>query len=258
MSQDFFSIYLRVLFFKKNILDITNKKLTKTNIIMKTKLIPAITLAVLLLTSISCKNEKKNEEETSSATPEKVTETPAIALAYTVDPSSSIIEWTGKKPIGQHTGTIQVAKGSIQTSDGKIQNGTFTIDMNSIVVTDLEGDEKLGLEGHLKGEGEGKEDHFFNVAKFPSATFDMTQLSEKEGKMFIEGSLTLKGIKKEVSFPVSVTTTENDLSIASDVFTIDRTQWGVNYKSKSVVENLGDKFINDDIELKIKVKATKI
>ncbi|WP_025742576.1 YceI family protein [Aquimarina pacifica] len=223
---------------------------------MKFKLTSAIVVTCLVLTSISCKNEKKNESEVTIS--ENTVETPVVSLQYAVDKTSSIIEWTGKKPIGQHTGTIQVIDGAINTKEGKIQNGTFTIDMNSIVVTDLEGDKKAGLEGHLKGEGEGKEDHFFNVAKYPSATFEMTHITEKEGKTFAEGNLTLKGVKKNIAFPVSVTTSENNISLNSDVFTIDRTQWGVNYKSKSVVENLGDKFINDDIELKISVKATKI
>ena len=47
------------------------------------------------------------------------------------------------------------------------------------------------------------------------------------------------------------------MTIESEAFTIDRTKWGVNYGSKSVFDDLGDKFINDDIELKILVSAKK-
>jgi hypothetical protein len=47
------------------------------------------------------------------------------------------------------------------------------------------------------------------------------------------------------------------MTLNTEVFTINRTDWGVNYGSKSVFENLGDKFINDDIELKISIKANK-
>ena len=47
------------------------------------------------------------------------------------------------------------------------------------------------------------------------------------------------------------------MEITSEEFTIDRTKWNVNYGSKSVFDGLGDKFINDDISLKINLKANK-
>jgi len=36
---------------------------------------------------------------------------------------------------------------------------------------------------------------------------------------------------------------------------IDRTKWDVNYGSKSLFDNLGDKFISDNIELQIELQA---
>ena len=69
--------------------------------------------------------------------------------------------------------------------------------------------------------------------------------------------LTLKGIKKNISFPATISSNDSETTITSDVFTINRTEWGVNYGSKSVFENLGDKFINDDIEIKVSLKAKK-
>ena len=47
------------------------------------------------------------------------------------------------------------------------------------------------------------------------------------------------------------------MTIQSEAFIIDRTQWGVNYGSKSIFDDLGDKFINDDMELKILILAKK-
>ena len=47
------------------------------------------------------------------------------------------------------------------------------------------------------------------------------------------------------------------LTLSSEVFTIDRSKWNVKYGSKSFFDDLKDKFINDDIELKITVKANK-
>jgi len=47
------------------------------------------------------------------------------------------------------------------------------------------------------------------------------------------------------------------VEVTTPPFTIDRTQWGVNYGSKSVFDNLGDKFINDEVGITITLKAGK-
>ncbi|WP_378187047.1 YceI family protein [Aquimarina sp. W85] len=222
---------------------------------MKTKIMSVFALATLVFTSISCKGENKNETEAAAA--EAVKEAPVEAISYNVDPATSTIEWVGSKPTGEHKGTIAIANGTVKATADNIEEGSFTIDMNTITVTDLEGDEKAGLEGHLKGEGEGKEDHFFNVAEHPTASFEITGISEKEGKTMIDGNLTIKGIKKNISFPATTSIEGDTMSLTSEEFTINRTEWNVNYGSKSVFEGLGDKFINDDIKLKVMIKAKK-
>lgn len=222
---------------------------------MKTKLNFLSLLAVFTVFFISCKGEKKNETDANAA--EEVKETPVAAITYAADPASSTIEWVGKKPLGQHTGTIAISQGTLSVKGDAIESGTFMMDMNSITVTDLEGEEKAGLEGHLKGLAEGSEDHFFNVAKFPTASFAITGISEEEGKKYVKGNLTIKGISKNISFPVTTSTQGDEMTLSSETFTINRTQWNVNYGSKSIFSDLGDKFINDDIELKVTIKAKK-
>ena len=64
----------------------------------------------------------------------------------------------------------------------------------------------------------------------------------------VSGNLTMKDQTHNVTFPASVSFNENTMSLQSETFAIDRTKWGVNYGSKSVFDNLGDKFINDEIE----------
>jgi len=139
-----------------------------------------------------------------------------------------------------------------------LQSGTFLIDMNSIVSLDLEeGDMKTNLENHLKGTVEGKEGDFFNVTQFPTGAFEVTGVSDEGDKAMLSGNLTLKGVKQNITFPVAVANEGDMLTITSEAFTIDRTKWGVNFGSKTVFDNLGDKFINDEIELKINVVAYK-
>jgi polyisoprenoid-binding protein YceI len=223
---------------------------------MRTKFLKFSMILVIAIAFTSCK-DKATEANTSEAEAAAISED--ASQKYTANVGGSSIEWKGFKPTGAHNGTINLDSGIFKTNDGKLQSGTFLIDMTSITVTDLEsGDGKESLEGHLKGETDGKENHFFDVAKFPSAEFEITGTEALEnGKTTLSGNLTIKDQKHNISFPVTISKDGHMMTIQSEAFTINRTQWGVNYGSKSVFDDLGDKFINDDMELKIMILATK-
>ncbi|WOD43866.1 YceI family protein [Hwangdonia lutea] len=217
---------------------------------MKKSIVTLFTITTLVVSLTSCKNKAK-EADTKEA--EAVAQTEATAEKYTANVSESTIEWKGFKPTGTHFGTISLENGVLNLQDGKINSGTFLIDMNSITVLDMPEDD----ENHAKLTGHLKSDDFFHVEKHPSAAFEITGLSEVEGKTMLSGNLTLKETKNNVTFPVTVTNTDGAVTLTSETFTIDRSKWNVKYGSKSFFDDLGDKFINDDIELKITVKATK-
>ena len=215
---------------------------------------------ILALTVASCKNNNANAEQAveqaadqAAAAVEQAATAVMVSGTYTVEPSS-VVEWVGKKPTGQHTGTIGLQSGSLTVDNGKV-TGDFTIDMNSITLTDItEADGKLDLEAHLKGTGkEDGADHFFNVKTYPTGTFKLTSFDGAN----VTGDLTLKGKTKTISFPATLTITDNEVTLESKPFEINRVDFGVNYASKSVFGDLKDKFINDEIELVVKVKAKK-
>lgn len=207
--------------------------------------------------TVACKNESKNKVEPTEAQ-EAATPT-AEAVSYEIDTAASTIHWRGTKPTGEHQGTLAIQDGSITATGEEITSGKVTLDMNSITVTDEGMDEKdrTSLENHLKGTVEGKETDFFNVNQYPTASFEITGMTEEEGQKMLQGNLTIKDQTKNIQFPVRSEINENELSLESETFTIDRTNWNVNYGSKSVFDNLGDNFISDDMELTIEVKATK-
>ncbi|HZW62354.1 MAG TPA: YceI family protein [Flavobacteriaceae bacterium] len=222
---------------------------------MKTTLSTLALLTFFSLAVVSCKN-KANEAVTSEAEAAAVSE--PTSEKYIADVSASVIEWKGFKPTATHHGTVKLDTGTFQITDGNIQSGTFLIDMKTITDLDLEGDMKNNLEAHLMGTVEGKEGDFFNVNLFPTGAFEVTGTEAiADGKINLSGNLTLKGIKHNVTFPATVTREGDTVTLTSDSFTIDRTKWGVNFGSKTVFDNLGDKFVNDEIELKITVVAHK-
>ncbi|SFJ17672.1 YceI family protein [Myroides guanonis] len=221
---------------------------------MKKHVITLFALAALSLTA--CKNDKKVDETTTVETVEASKD----SQQYNAVVSDSKINWEGSKVVGgKHHGTISLANGTINVKDGKIENGTFVIDMNSITVTDLvSADGKEDLEAHLKGTSSDESaDHFFNVAKYPQATFNITSIKEENGVTTVVGNLTIKGTTKNVEFPAVINTSENEVSIHADAFPINRTEFGVNYNSNSVFDGLGDKAINDNIEIKLHIVAKK-
>lgn len=208
------------------------------------------------LTFFAC-NDKAKEANTSEAAPAKVAE--VSAAKYTINPTESQIEWKGFKPTGTHNGVIFIKDGTINMDEVNIVGGNVVINMSSLRVLDLEGEGKTKLENHLKGTVEGMEGDFFNVNEYPEATFEITGTTAIENGGFnLSGNLSMKGEKHNITFPVKVSVNGDDLVIKSEAFTIDRTKWGVNYGSKSVFDNLGDSFINDEMELKITVTATKV
>lgn len=219
---------------------------------MKKSILSLFVVAALSLT-VACKNDKSNAKDA-----EDVAEASADATPYLVDLSSSRIDWIGSKPAGKHNGTIELSSGEIFVKDGAIESGNFVIDMNSILVLDLtEETGKADLEAHLKGSAEGKEDHFFDVANFPEGKFALTSVNTVDGVTTINGNLTLKDVTKNVSFPATISVDDSTISLTSESFMINRTDWGINFMSKSFFDDLKDKFINDDIELKVTVVAKR-
>lgn len=219
------------------------------------KLISCLFVAGVLSLTICCKGNKENQAGEAN----DVQGASAEAVAYNVDTSATVINWTGSKQVGSHHGEIKLLTGIIYVKGDKVESGNFTINMNSIRTTDVKPEDgKADLEAHLKGTNmDEKADHFFNVRKYPEGKFEITAIKTEEGKTMIEGNLTLKATTKNIKFPAAVSVSDSEVTIVSEPFIIDRTQWKINYGSKSVFTDLGDKFINDEIELKVSVKATK-
>jgi polyisoprenoid-binding protein YceI len=211
---------------------------------MRTNFLKFLTILAIGAAVVSCK-KKADEAVTTDAA--EVATAEVAATKYMANATESVIEWTGYKPTGKHNGTIKIETGVFTVNDGTLETGSFIIDMNSL--SDSEANAKL--EGHLKSAD------FFDVEKHASAAFEVTGFEMVDGKSMLSGNLTLKDVKNNVTFPVTTTEDGDTFTLTSEMFTIDRSKWNVQYGSKSFFDDLGDKFINDDIELKVTVKAKK-
>ncbi|MBL4592263.1 MAG: sodium/proton-translocating pyrophosphatase, partial [Flavobacteriales bacterium] len=181
-------------------------------------------------------------EETNIVIEEVITEETVVPVI-----NSSIIEWTGRKVGGAHMGTIAISESTIKL-EGDVVSGGLTIDMVNMTCTDIEpGEDNDKLIGHLKAAD------FFGVEAHPTANFTITSSKkdeENEGYYTITGDLTIKGITNPIEFPAYVANEEGKTKIDA-TFAFDRTDYGIEYGSKSVIGKLAGKFIYDEIELKI-------
>lgn len=151
----------------------------------------------------------------------------------------SKVIWKGYKVTGSHEGTIAIQSGTLKFEADVLVGGEFVIDMTSINNSDLQGESKDKLEGHLKS------DDFFGVEKFPTATlvFKNVEVAGKNSYK-VTGDLTIKGKTNPVTFDFSVYGNK-----ANATLKIDRSKYDVKYGSSSFFDNLKDKVIYDEFDL---------
>ncbi len=169
---------------------------------------------------------------------------------YNVDATKSTFKWTGKKVTGSHWGYVKFSKGQLITNGNNITGGTFTVDMTTMDVQDIQGEYAGKLLGHLKS------DDFFGVEKHAASTLVIKKATVKQGTTYdVVADLTIKGITSEVTFPATITKDATTLT-AQAAFKINRTKYDIKYRSGSFFSDLGDKAISDDFEVEVNIAAT--
>lgn len=209
--------------------------------------------------AVSCKS-KGAEENTTETT--MTSGTAQEGTAYEIDVPRSELKWNAFKPTGTHSGIVPIAGGTIYADGDLITGGSVEMNMTGLEVKDLDGEMKQKLEAHLKGSVPGSEDDFFNVSKYPKATYKILGSTKLEndplGTHMINGELTVREITKPVSFKAVVDLSSGTaLKATAEPFVIDRTEWDIKFKSKKFFDDLKDDFVNDEIKLELTVGAVK-
>lgn len=172
----------------------------------------------------------------------------AEKTAFEVDTKASKVYWTGKKVTGEHTGHLSIGNGTVFVNNDKVVSADINMDLTTIDCTDLEGEWKDKLVGHLKS------DDFFSAEKYPNAIFKITSVKNSGSEQKIVGDLSIKGITHEISFPAKVSVNGGTVT-AQGTALIDRTKWNIKYGSGKFFSDLGDKMISDEFEIKFELTA---
>ncbi len=167
----------------------------------------------------------------------------AKATTAAAIPLTGTIGFVGSKVTGQHVGNFKSWTGSVALKDGKAAGGKleFTVQTDSTEVDTAEPNAYTPkLLEHLKSAD------FFDVAKFPTATFKSTAIAADGAGFKITGNLTLHGVTKQIGFPATVTIAGKDIKGDAE-FSINRKDFGIAFAGKP------DDLIREGVVLKIHV-----
>lgn len=173
----------------------------------------------------------------------------AAATKVEIDPATSKLVYLAKKVTGEHTGEVKIANGFLNFDKEALKGGEFEIDMTTITNTDITDKDYLKkFIDHMVS------DDFFSVEKFKTAKFVVKSVKkQKAANTFaVKGDLTIKGKTSPISFDAVAT---KEQATAKVIF--DRTKFDIKYGSGKFFQGLGDKMINDQVQLDVTLTAKK-
>lgn len=165
--------------------------------------------------------------------------------------TSSEIRWWGYKVVktvaSSHSGTVKLKSGKFTFDKTVLVDGEFVIDMKSIMAGDVSDEDQVKLTDDLKST------NFFEVKKFPLAKFHLTKiipLANSEFNSTVYGDITIKGVRKTITFPANVYITQFTVVIESAKFSLNRRDFKVFYQS-----SLKDYFIKNEMDIQFKLST---
>lgn len=207
-----------------------------------TRITRMLTVLLPLLLIAACANPASDKPQAVTSEAAPAASAPVTGEKYLITPENSKIEFIGSKVTGSHNGSFGKFTGSIDYT-GQIETSKvkITIDVNSLTTDTAQ------LTDHLKTAD------FFDVAKYPQATFESTEIKAATAggaSHTITGNLTLHGVTKSVTFPATIAVAPDAITVNSS-FALNRKDFGINFAGAS------DNLIRDDVALTLRVRATK-
>ncbi len=163
--------------------------------------------------------------------------------ALEINPANSTVAFVGSKVTGKHQGGFTRFSGTVDLVNGKPEESTVTVEIDADSV--FSDDPKLTE--HLKSAD------FFDVAKFPKASFRSTKIeagARAPDNYTVTGDLELHGQTKSITFPAKIDVTDTDVTVKA-AFRINRKDFGIVYAGQA------DNLIRDDVALLLDVKASR-
>jgi protocatechuate 3,4-dioxygenase, beta subunit len=157
-----------------------------------------------------------------------------------INAQKSIINWYGSKfaGLGKHEGLILIKSGTLQVADNQLVGSEFTIDMNSIEVSDIPKTDPIPrekLRKHLLHQD------FFWVEKYPTAHFKIKSVEVQANNFqLIKGDMTIRGITQKIEFYAQFKELKADKVKGKAKLSFNRQEYGVAFRGKKLSNDLVD------------------
>lgn len=199
--------------------------------------------SIALVTACSNPADKASKAVVSEAKATPAIDFPIQGTKLVFSQDNASINFIGSKVTGIEDCSFQKFSGTIDLVDEKAEKSRVLVVMETASVN-----AKIGkLTEHLKSPD------FFDVAKFPQATFTSTEIKaggDKGASHTVTGTLDLRGVKKTVTFPATIKIEADAVTMNSE-FAVNRKDFGMVYPGKA------DDLIRDEVLLKLAVKAPR-
>jgi polyisoprenoid-binding protein YceI len=213
---------------------------------MKTRKFLFPILAAVAIFAVSCSEtgKKQTNESTEASTKNEV-----MVNDVNLMMDESRVVWYGEMlGLYSHEGTIDIADADLMFKDGKINGGTFVIDMTTITPTDdnynpSEGSTPEKLVGHLSSTD------FFDVPNNPTAKFEITKVNGKTA----EGMLTVRGISKPEKVENIMIAKEGKKVMITGELIFDRKDFNVSWDHP-----IKERVLGNDIEITFELVGEEV
>lgn len=165
------------------------------------------------------------------------------AVRYAFSNDGSTFAFVGAKITRKHDGSFGAFRGTIDLVNGDPTKSMVKAEIDTASVTV----DEPKLTGHLKTPD------FFDVEKFPKATFVSTAIQaggQNGATHTVTGNLELHGTTKSISFPATIRAAAEAVETDAE-FAINRKDFGIVYPGKP------DDLIKDEVLIKLKIHANK-
>jgi polyisoprenoid-binding protein YceI len=200
---------------------------------------------IIAAVAYSCSDPSANKEKATVGSAQQESSSPKTAGTETlqITPENSKVDFVASKVTKSHNGSFKQFSGQIDLAPDNVASSRVTIDIetSSVVADDDQ------LTGHLKTPD------FFDVAKFPKATFVSTKIEPAAagGDAYtVTGNFDLHGVKKSISFPATIKLAPDSVAVDAE-FSINRKDFGIVYAGKA------DDLIRDGVVIKLSLKVPR-
>jgi polyisoprenoid-binding protein YceI len=171
----------------------------------------------------------------------------AAPTTYTIDNGHSNVGFSVRHIFSKVPGSFTKFSGAIVYDPAKPAESTVKAEI----------DASSANTRHEKRDAHLKTEDFFFVEKYPTLTFESTKVTPAgEGKLKVDGNLTMRGVTKPVTLDVTVLgTNQSDrggIAGFEAVTKVNRKDFGINWNRAL---DQGGMVLGDDVEIRLDIEA---